>query len=85
MPHRVLNDKRMTFPQNLMQNMAELPRRYAILLQRLTNGDCPEGMASVRVISADYRSANMFGLHRRFESVESFANARRQLVIFFIS
>lgn len=44
--HRVLNDKRMAFSQDFMQDMTELPCCDSVFLQRLTNGNRPKRMTT---------------------------------------
>lgn len=61
-PHRVLAAQIVSLSQQLVQQMAELPGRDPVVLERLPCGHCPERVSALAVKRADDRRSGVLHL-----------------------
>lgn len=75
--HRVLAAQVVPLTEHLMEEMAELPGRDAILQEGLSDRDCPEGMRSLAMKGADDGCPGMFNFQRGLLRTQRFTDADR--------
>lgn len=75
--HRVLAAQVVALTEHLVEEMAELPGRDAILQEGLSDRDCPEGMRSLTMEGADDRCSCMFHFQRGLLRTQRFTDADR--------
>lgn len=73
--HRVLTAQRMALAQNLVQQVAELPRHDPVVLDRLPDGNGPEGMAALAVERPDDGRPDVLDLDGHLLDAQRFGDA----------